>query len=255
MFNLSKIFSFGLFVFLTIAGFAQVDTISIQRHSLNTAYLKEGNNQYVCYNKDSAGKLSYLIVWERKVSFEKWKGRDAIVVSQRGLFEDSNRNTTEYTVSDRHTFQTIYHRRVRKTGVEAFNYDENHVEGADTVPQNTKKGFNLQFTNTPYNWELDLETLSMLPIKKIGEKMAICFYLPGKATLPRYYLIEVVRDEILPAVNGMNIDCRVIKLTFDKDNYDLLWYSKGGHEFLKMESWSPEGVFNKVKLFSSLQQL
>jgi hypothetical protein len=92
-------------------------------------------------------------------------------------------------------------------------------------------------------------------MKKTGEKMAICFYLPGKNALPRYYALEVMGDEILPVVNGMNIDCRVIKLTFDKDNCDLLWYSKKGHEFLKMESRSPEGVFNKVKLFSSVQKL
>jgi hypothetical protein len=47
------------------------------------------------------------------------------------------------------------------------------------VKKNTKADFHLQFTNIPCCFELDVETLSCLPIKTKGQIMIINFYHPG----------------------------------------------------------------------------
>jgi hypothetical protein len=91
----------------------------------------------------------------------------------------------------------------------------------------------------------------MLPITHAGQQMAVNFYHPGGKVAPAYYPVEVLRDELIPAINGAKIDCWVIKLTYDKNTYDYSWISKKDHEFLKLESHSTQGIYNKVKLFTS----
>ena len=57
-------------------------------------------------------------------------------------------------------------------------------------------------------------------------------------------------EEVLEAVNAAKIDCWVIRLAYDDKSYDLSWISKEKHEFLKLESHSPQGIYHKVKLFT-----
>jgi hypothetical protein len=246
-----------LFIIRLSAAYAQVDTISIKKNNLQTGYLKAGNNQYVSWSQDAVTKkVSRLLFWERRVIFGKKYGRDVIIVAQQRLYEDTSLNTFVYTVSDSKTFQTIYDYRMRKSaGIQAFNYNGNTIKAADTIKNNIKAGFSLTFGDIPYCFELDLETLSMLPITHVGQQLAVNFYHPGGSVAPAYYPVKVLRDEQIPVVNGVKIDCWVIKLSYDKDDYDYSWISKTNHEFLKLESHSPQGTYNKVKLLTSLTNI
>jgi hypothetical protein len=58
-------------------------------------------------------------------------------------------------------------------------------------------------------------------------------------------------DEKLSVVDGRKIDCWIIKLSYDNENYDFSWISKSGHDFFKLGSHNPTETFNKVKLFNS----
>jgi len=232
---------------------AQVDTISIKKHNLNTAFIKEGTNQYLSWIKNkTSGLISNISIWERQISLQSVKGKNVIVVTQHRYYNDSSRNKYVYTISDRNTLKTIYDFTKRPaTGIEAFNYNDNEIKGDDTIPLNTKAGFNLKFSDIPYCFELDIETLSALPIKGKGQKIAINFYHPGGTVPPKYYPVDVVGEEVLTLINGQKAACWIIKLLYDNGNYDLSWITKSSHEYLKLESHNPSGTFNKVKLFNS----
>lgn len=249
---------FALFIIANMfcfACFAQVDTINIKNNNLNIANLKAGNSQYLCYLKDAkSGLVSFISISERRIYFQKINGKDAIVIIKHNFNNDTSKNKYVYTVFDRYNFKTLYDYTRRPAGVEAYNYQGDEIKGADSIKQNTKLNFFLKFKYLPYCDEDDLETLSALPVKRIGQKMAICFYQPGSEVPPRFHPVDVVGEEQLPAVNNEKVDCWVIKLSFDNENYDLSWISKLTHELLKFESHSPTDTYYKVKLFNSDQK-
>ncbi len=248
-----------IFLSIIVSGFkcfAQVDTISVNKNNLLTDYLKEGTSQFLAYTTDGKTKaITSQSIGERTLKFGRINGRDVIIVIQYRHYNDSTVSKYVYTVSDRQNFKTLYDYTKRiKSGIEAYDYSENGVKGSDTIKNNTKADFEFSFSNNfPYCSELNVETLCALPIKHIGQKMAVNFYEPGLAYPPEYHLIEVTGTEKLNAVNNTQIDCWVIKVTYDKDNYDYFWISKNIHEFLKLESYGPTGTFNRVKLFNSVK--
>ncbi len=245
-----------LFLSQALLCYAQTDTIGIGRKNLRIDYLKEGTNQFAVWSKnETTGKVSRLILWERKVAFTERNGGKTIAVSQRRLYEDSTKNTFVYTVSDRDSFRTIYDYRTDKTGIQAFDYRNDSIVGSDTVPKNIKSGFNLSLPIFPYCFELDIETLSMLPIEHTGQKFAINFYHPGGSVLPKYYPVTVIKEDNLISEAGMNLKCWVIRLDYDDKNYDLSWISEKQHNFIKLESHSPGATFNKVRLLTNVGTL
>jgi hypothetical protein len=182
-------------------------------------------------------------------------GRDVIIVTQHRHYDDSSTSKYVYTVSDRKTFETLYDYTFRiASGAEGFKYTDKGVSGADTVTNNVKANFSYSFPDvTPFCSELNVETMCSLPFKKIGQKFEISLYEPGLAYPPEYHLVEITGSENIEAVNSTHIDCWIVKLTYDKDNYEYWWISKKNHEFLKLDSFSPTGNFYKVKLFNSAE--
>jgi hypothetical protein len=240
-----------LFKGMSVSCFAQVDTISIKNKNLNINYLKAGGSTYLNWMKDAkSGLISSMSISKRTVEWQLRNGKKVIVVSQRKLNNDSTKIKSVYTVSDFLTFKTIYDFVGTAQGVEAYDYPGDEIVGSDTVKSNTKAGFRLKFNEQPYCLELDLETVSALPIKSTGQKMAVCFYQPGREKLPAFHLLEVIGQEQLRTANGVKSDCWIIKLFIDNEDYDLFWISKLQHEFLKLESHSPTDTFYKVKLFN-----
>jgi hypothetical protein len=232
---------------------AQVDTIGLKLNPLQTQYLQAGNSQFLTWSKNLAtGNLSGLLLWERCVSFGDWRGHAGVMVTQQRISGDTNRKTFVYTVSDRQTFEPLYdYRKDAGSGIKAYNYSATGITGADSVTGNTKIGFHLAFSDIPFCFETDIETLSLLPLKRVGQQLAVNFYHPGGSVLPKYYPVKVMGQEMLTAVDHHGINCWIIRLGYDKENYDLSWISVDDHEFLKLESHSPTSVYYKIKLFTS----
>jgi len=246
---------FGLFVFCSTLLLAQRDSINVERNNLLMHRLKASKNSYVVWTKDlTTGATSKISIWRRDISIEKFNNRDVIVVKQIRSYEDSLNNKSVFTISDRSNFKTIYNRSERKrTGTEAFNYSDSEITGADSVNKNTKRNFKLSFSDFPFCFELDLETLSLLPIKKTGQKLAINFYHPG-GDLPRYYPVDVLSSEEIETIKGQKIDCWKIKLSYSEDSYDVSWISKKGNELIKFEGHYKNTILTKVKLVSPISQ-
>ena len=241
---------------ICFSSFAQIDTISVKNNNLKTKYLIESTSTYLNWMKDAqSGLVSNISISKRSVHFQTLAGKELIVVAQHKLNNDSSKIKFIYTVSDRRTFKTIYDYVGSPGGIEAYDYHGDEIRGTDSVKLNTKRAFYLKFREIPYCLELDLETVSALPISGLGQKMAILFYQPGREKNPAFHIIEVTGQQQLPTANGMKSDCWVVKLIIDKDDYDLFWISKRKHEFLKLESHSPTDTFYKVKLFNQNLQL
>jgi hypothetical protein len=249
----------ALFIFLfslasAMKALGQTDTISVRKKNLLTGNIKEGTSQFLSFLKNEKTKaiVSYGIQ-ERTVKFSKRSGRAVIIVTQHRHVNDSTMSKYVYTVSDRQNFQTIYDYTQRIiSGIEAYDYKDDSVTGSDTITHNTKTKFRFDFKgDLPYCSELNVETISALPLKRKGQKLVVTFYEPGIADPPQYHEIEVVGTERLIGVNQTLINCWVVKMTYDGDNHDYFWISKTGHEFLKLESHSPGMIFSRVKLFNS----
>jgi len=234
--------------------YAQVDTISIRNNNLQVSNLTEGTSQYLSWLRNTrSGLVSYISISERTVSFEKRNGKDVVVITKRILDNDTSKNRYVYVVCDRSCFKMLYDLAIKSNMIEAYNFNGDEITGADTVQKNTKSGFYFKFNSLPYSNELDLETISAVPVKKAGQQMAISFYQPGSTVNPAVRALNVVRSELIKSVDNASVDCWLLKLIFDSDNYDLFWVSKKTHELLKFESWEPGDVYSKVKLFNSTQ--
>ena len=234
--------------------YSQVDTISVNKGNIHTEFLKEGSSQFLAWYQDPKTKfISNHGIGERTIKFATVNNRDVIIVTQHRHYNDSSTSKYVYTVSDRKTLQTLYDYTFRiASGAEGFNYTDKGVVGADTVKNNVKTSFKYTFPGvTPFCSELNVETMCSIPFNKLGQKFAISLYEPGLNYPPEFHPVEITGSENIAAVNETKIDCWIVKLTYDKDNYEYWWISKKYHEFLKLESISPTGNFYKVKLFNS----
>jgi len=244
-----------LLLLISAESMAQCDTVNIERGNLLTKLLKPRKSTYLVTSANAkTGAVTQISLWNRETLLEKRGGRDVVVVKQMRYYADTVNNKFVYTVSDRSNLRTIYDYTKRlRSGVEAFNYLPDRIVGADTVKHNAKAGFAVGVSDFPFCFEMDLETLALLPIKKAGQKLAINFYHPGGETPPQYYPVEVVREEDFLGPNGVKIKCWKIKLQYDSESFDYSWISKEGRELLKLEGHYPGVIFTKLKTVTHFQ--
>ena len=228
---------------------AQVDSVSVRRSNLMMSSLKTGKSSYAVWSKDlSTNAVTQIAIWNREVLFSVLGGKNVVIVKQMRYYDDHKRNKYVYTVSDRKNFQTLYDYTTRGGIIQAFNYNNNEISGADSVNNNSKRDFKLTINDFPFCFEMDLETLSLLPIKKIGQRLAINFYHPGGEILPRYYPVQVIGQEEIVTLNGKKIACWKIQLRYDENNFDYSWITKDSRELIKLEGHYGNTIFNKVKI-------
>lgn len=232
---------------------AQVDSINVSTNKLLIAKLTPGKRSYAVWQEnEKSGKLSQVSIWNREIKFQKIRGKEVIVVEQFRSYSDSINNKYVITMSDRSNLRTIYDYTQRiRTGVEAFNYEQNRIVGADTVKGNSKNGFIIEASDMPYCFEMDLETLGILPIEKVGQQFQLNFYHPGGSIPPQYYPVEVLSKETITVSKEQTVPCWKIKLTYSADSYDISWIGMNTHEVLKLEGHYPGMIFHKTKLISS----
>jgi hypothetical protein len=93
----------------------------------------------------------------------------------------------------------------------------------------------MPITEPSFNWELDLETFPLLPLKE-GKTFVINFYHPGSKGGPAWYNYSVTGSEKITTVNGQGIDCFKLYTEYANNRGNSTWWlSKKTHEVLKME--------------------
>lgn len=236
--------------------FAQTDTIRISgKNTLAMAQLKPGNYQYLVYmHNPKTGRDGNLSIWKRKIAFTKWNNQEVIEISQQWFTGDTTTNRTVYSLCQKANFQPIYHyASMQRTGIEAFNFYNDKIVGADTTANNGKKDFMISLNEPTLNWELDLEIFNTLPIKKVGQEFMINFYHPGGRTAPKFYAYKVTGDEKITGIDGVIHDCWKLKIEYDANSYATFWLSKKTKAVLKMQEYF-NGLYRyKVRLATPIE--
>lgn len=241
----------GLFCYLVDPVAAQkIDTIDLGKNKLNTAALKPGLKQYLVYFQIVKQPKNLMFsLWSRDIKKENRNGEEVFTISQHWYAADTAMYRKVYSVNNAQTFAPIYHAEQIGSKLGAFNWNAKQIKGADTVAQNTKKDFKLDFAIPAFNWNLDIETFEMLPLAA-GKTFAINFYDAG-STAPMYVLYKVEGSEVLTTSDLQKVDCWIL-LNESENNGNKFaqrfWISKKNKELLKEEDTFKSGYRYKVKL-------
>jgi len=224
---------------------AQGDTVKVMPEKWIEKNLKEGKSQYFIFvqNKSNPNK-AFTLVWQREV--KKLAG-GKVEVKQLSVSSDSTLRSEVYSLVDAQTFLPLYHQtQSARRGKEAYLFSADKIIGADSVVDNKRKGFTLQTKETPFNWELDMETLCLLELKE-NKTFYLTFYHPGGGK-PAYYAYKVIGSEKVAAVGGTPIDCWKVRIDYSPVAHATFYITKKSKELLKMEEDFGQGVRYKVKL-------
>lgn len=228
----------------------KIDTINFGKNKLNTAALKPGLKQYLVYfQMTKQPKNLMFFLWLRDIKKENRNGQDVFTISQHWYAADTAMYRKVYSVNNAQNFAPIYHAEQIGSKISAFNWNAQQLKGADTVAQNTKKDFKLDFAIPAFNWNLDIETFEMLPLAE-GKTFAINF-LDAGSTAPKYVLYKVEGSEVLTTTDLQKVDCWIL-LNESENNGNKFaqrfWISKKNKELLKEEDTFKNGYRYKVKL-------
>jgi hypothetical protein len=229
---------------------AQVDTIRLEDHRLNTSTLKPGMRQYLVYfQMPKSPKTLRFWYWLRDTKIETRNGEKVFATTQHWYGGDTMSYRTGYSVNRVKDFSPVYYTETIAGKVGAYNWGNDQIKGADTVASNTKKDFALSFTEPNFNWNLDIETFEMLPLAA-GKTFAINFYDAGFGK-PEYVIYKVTGSDVISTFDNQKVDCwTLLNESENKGNHYVqkFWISKKGHEFLKEEDSFGGGYRYKVKM-------
>ncbi|MBS1525394.1 MAG: hypothetical protein JST19_07085 [Bacteroidetes bacterium] len=230
--------------------FAQVDTIRLKDKRLNTSALKPGLHQYLVYFQNPKSKQSLRFwYWLRDTKLESRDGQKMFAITQHWYGSDSTTYRQIYSLNKADDFAPVYESLTMKGITKAYNWSDKKVWGADSAANNTQKDFSLDFKTPNLNWELDIETLEMLPLAA-GKTFVINFYDAGLSP-PEYVTYKVTGSEVLSMLDNQKLDCWVILTEGNNGNThytQTFWISKKNHEFLKEED-SFNGMYRyKIKM-------
>lgn len=227
---------------------AQVDTLRAIPEKWITQSLRSETAQYlVFFQNKKKPKQAGVFIWSRQIKVQN----NMIEVEQKWYSSDSTGYRYVYSIVDRKTFLPIYHKTImQRSGIEAFDFSDKKIKGSDSIANNSKATFELASAK-PLNWELDLETFSLLDLKP-GKRFAINFYHPGGRTGPAFYEYKVTGDEKVRTYEDKVVDCWKLRIDYSDKYYAIFYISKKSKEVIKMEEDFGAGVRYKVKLPSAI---
>ncbi|NVK85508.1 MAG: hypothetical protein HWE21_14385 [Cytophagia bacterium] len=230
---------------LAIAAQAQkVDTIRVGHRFKQFKNLELGTVTDVVYN-EANGRLNGAIK-KRTTELVQINGQELVkIVHEWNSPNEQWSGRFEY-YCEPYTMKPVQHiRETKMQGKEAFKFNSNTIEGLDSAVNNKQKDFALSLSEQTYNWEVDLETYSLIPMKE-GNKVVMNFYHPGGQTPPKYYTLAVEGSEKLKLANGQELDCWIIFTDYGGTQPTRFWYTKRGQNFVKME-----GQYGPMKIYKT----
>lgn len=242
-----------LFAALLLTGQAQaqVDSINITNNKLIGNYLREGKSSYVILIEDSLGRRrGPTQIWDRTLRFSQdANGQKRYNFNWKYYLKDTLYANYEATGNGVSMAPLSYRMQVGKTLQRSVVFNSNQV----SVPEADRdlvrdKRFTSATLNPPaFSFPMDLEILPMLPIRKLGQVMAVAFYEPGTPSSD-YYKLTVQRKERLPITSGVTVDCWVLVIDYGP-SIGTFWISEKGREVLKAKDGFRGITRYKVKLY------
>lgn len=243
-----KYLQLSAFIFIGIFLSAQQKTeiINAENGKLLVSDLKEGTKDYIVYFTDSTKqKRSNGDLWRRITKFKKMNGKDVIEFTWQAYVNGKLYSETK-NISDRKTLAPVFHKTVFKKigderydkweGVEAYDFTSKKMVPTDSIANNNAKKLGEKTISIPIiNWEQDLETYPLLPIKKVGQVFDIAFFDPNEKET-KYHRYEVIGKENLKLNEETAVPCWILMNNEGKkDSYSKFWLSEKTKEVLKME--------------------
>ena len=235
----TTLFLLSFFAPILLQAQIQIDSINTANSKLQMAQLNEGSATYLVYLQDSASGPKYRTeVWDRSIQkkdeyFEfKWNryaGNGSVYHYQIKVSARDFAPIEERTLEQRRKGKEVEIKRKH------FIYKGGKIYTHRDTTRHSESPFELSHLNNSFNWEMDLEMLSMLQIED-GRIFAINFYHPGSKTLPAYYAFEVIRSEVLE-FNDATFDCWVLKVVYSDRQSSEFWVDKKTNRVLKMKEF------------------
>lgn len=206
--------------------------------------LTPGAHLYLRYTV-KGGTRTLLDIWRREIRVEPHDGRPMIHIVQEwdGVGEHAYLLTQDAwfeTATLRPITQVKTVTRDGKTQVGGYRFYPDKVVGMDELAGNTRKGFSIAEPEPAYNFETDMETLQMLPLRT-GYVVSIPFYDPGLAP-PKRYIFKVAGSERIRAADGRLADCWVVTADYGlPDPPTRFWFDKHTQLMLREERAQKDG--------------
>jgi len=229
---------------------AQTDTIGLHGKKLFTRQLKTGVKQYLVYFQSSkqSRQLKFSL-WVRDISLKTQNGEQLFAITQQWYGTDTTSFRSVYSLNRVSNFEAIYQSEAINGKLKAYNWYNDHISGADSIPGNEQKTFNLQFDRPAFNWHLDIETYEMMQLKE-GKTIVIYFYDAGFGK-PSYQSLKVTGSEMVTTLDNQKVDCWKLFTSSDQGKVqftETYWISKKNHELLKEEDYFNGNYRYKIKL-------
>lgn len=224
----------------------QADTIRVGDRFKNHHLLKEKTIDYLVHS-EFRGSVRLGVLIRSSVEKVKHEGKDYIVIKNNYYGADKSSSGDFYSMVEPETFKPVIHiRNIGEKGKEAYQFTDKALMALDTVSNNAEAGHKLELEEPIFNFELDLNTFSMLPMKK-GYKAVLRFHHPGsKTTKPNWYKIKVEGSEKLKLPGDKELDTWVLFMDYNGTQPTRFWYTKKDQEFVRME-----GNYNGVKIYKT----
>jgi hypothetical protein len=213
----------------SVTSYGQEINVNTENNVLRIEQLKTGKRSYLIYFQDSIDGLKYnFSIWDRELSLNK---NQYILNWDIHSFDKSNKTETTIILNSQN-FKAIeqfskvkLNTQQKKIILKHFLYKNNKMQSdIDSLFHNSEAITISDLKNT-FNWEADIETLSMLPYK-LGAKFSIGFYHPGGSLPPQNWIYEVLGSEII-YFNNSEINCWKLKVDYGETNgTSTFWIDK-----------------------------
>ena len=239
-----------LFAFCMSAAAQSIDTVRPGYAKLNPKALQTGVHQYmVIMQRPHSNKTFFFWYWIREVRTGARNGVPVFNITQHWMGQDTSMYREIVSVNAQKDFSPIYHREIVRGKLSAYNWGPAGITSADSVADNSKKDFALNFDAPNFNWNLDMETFEMLPLAE-GKTFAINFYDAG-LDVPKYVLYKVIGSEVIQTMDLQKVDCWKLFTTSEQNGStatETFWISKKNHQFLKEEDATPAMYRYKIRM-------
>ncbi len=217
---------------------------------LNASDYTLGERQYLVYFKDKGSDAAkWLSLWTRSTAIVERAGEKLVEIRQIWRSDDPRFQRELYSLNRIEDFAPVLHitKRGEEGVIEAYQFSDSEITGAPGVEGNTKTDFSVAKAPNTLNWELDMETFALLPLKK-DAVFNLNFYHPGSKTAPQAYEYKIIGEDVLTDYAGRKVKTWMLKIEYGETDNAIFWLDQKTGEMLKMEEVFGDMRRYKVRL-------
>ena len=192
--------------------------------------LKAGSHRYLRYEVRGDKRVAHDI-WSRLVSFELKDGVRRLHLTQRWDQVNAAPGATSALEQDSwfdaRIFRPLTHVRRVFVGEEVtlagYEFLDDKAVGLAGLPNNRRKDFSINYSETPFNFEYDMELIQTLPLH-LGYEANIAFYDVGIDKKADRYTFKVAGSSKITAWNGFPVDCWLVTADYNTGTVQSRWW-------------------------------